>query len=153
MQGRCRVGSKCREDDWQPEWMREHTHCVAQEKIRTVMKRQGSAGALCTRWSPSCCPSSPCCLRRTTRCAPHSGIHWHCWHRLSSLIRRVGCIAPASLGQLTVISQQNAERLLTAIASASQSPANIDAAKQWRETREEFKKKVARIVRKSQEML
>ncbi len=34
-----------------------------------------------------------------------------------------------------------------------ESPANIDAAKQWREHRDEFKKKVARIVRKSQEML
>lgn len=34
-----------------------------------------------------------------------------------------------------------------------ESPANIDAAKQWREDRDGFKKKVARIVRKSQEML
>lgn len=34
-----------------------------------------------------------------------------------------------------------------------ESPANIDAAKQWREDREGFKKKVSRIVRKSQEML
>jgi ubiquitin-conjugating enzyme E2 G1 len=34
-----------------------------------------------------------------------------------------------------------------------ESPANIDAAKEWRENRSEFKKKVARIVRKSQEML
>ncbi|KAG7673944.1 hypothetical protein KSW81_007121 [Nannochloris sp. 'desiccata'] len=34
-----------------------------------------------------------------------------------------------------------------------ESPANIDAAKDWRENRAEFKKKVARIVRKSQEML
>jgi len=34
-----------------------------------------------------------------------------------------------------------------------ESPANIDAAKEWRESREDFKKKVARIVRKSQEML
>lgn len=34
-----------------------------------------------------------------------------------------------------------------------ESPANIDAAKEWREDREAFKKKVARIVRKSQEML
>jgi ubiquitin-conjugating enzyme E2 G1 len=33
-----------------------------------------------------------------------------------------------------------------------ESPANIDAAKQWRESREEFKKKVGRIVRRSQEM-
>ena len=34
-----------------------------------------------------------------------------------------------------------------------ESPANIDAAKQWRDDRDGFKKKVARIVRKSQEML
>ncbi len=34
-----------------------------------------------------------------------------------------------------------------------ESPANIDAAKQWREDRDGFKKKVGRIVRKSQEML
>lgn len=32
-----------------------------------------------------------------------------------------------------------------------ESPANIDAAKQWREDREGFKKKVGKIVRKSQE--
>lgn len=34
-----------------------------------------------------------------------------------------------------------------------ESPANIDAAKDWRENRAEFKKKVAKVVRKSQEML
>ena len=34
-----------------------------------------------------------------------------------------------------------------------ESPANIDAAKQWREDREGFRKKIARLVRKSQEML
>ena len=34
-----------------------------------------------------------------------------------------------------------------------ESPANIDAAKDWRENRPEFKKKVSRIVRKSQESL
>lgn len=33
-----------------------------------------------------------------------------------------------------------------------ESPANVDAAKQWREDREGFRKKVARIVRKSQEI-
>jgi ubiquitin-conjugating enzyme E2 G1 len=32
-----------------------------------------------------------------------------------------------------------------------ESPANLDAAKEWREDRELFKKKVRRIVRKSQE--
>lgn len=34
-----------------------------------------------------------------------------------------------------------------------ESPANIDAAKEWRDNREEFKRKVGRIVRRSQEML
>ncbi|CAL5404555.1 unnamed protein product [Camellia sinensis] len=34
-----------------------------------------------------------------------------------------------------------------------ESPANVEAAKEWRERRDEFKKKVGRCVRKSQEML
>ncbi|KAM1406574.1 hypothetical protein ACFXTH_001235 [Malus domestica] len=34
-----------------------------------------------------------------------------------------------------------------------ESPANVDAAKQWRESREEFRKRVGRCVRNSQEML
>ncbi|KAJ4971349.1 hypothetical protein NE237_004448 [Protea cynaroides] len=34
-----------------------------------------------------------------------------------------------------------------------ESPANIEAAKEWRERRDDFKKKVSRIVRRSQEML
>ncbi|WZZ90189.1 ubiquitin-conjugating enzyme E2 7 [Brassica napus] len=34
-----------------------------------------------------------------------------------------------------------------------ESPANVEAAKEWREKRHEFKKKVSRCVRKSQEML
>ncbi|XP_020521288.1 ubiquitin-conjugating enzyme E2 7 isoform X2 [Amborella trichopoda] len=34
-----------------------------------------------------------------------------------------------------------------------ESPANIDAAKEWRDHRDEFKRKVSRIVRKSQEAL
>lgn len=33
------------------------------------------------------------------------------------------------------------------------SPANVDAAKDFRDHKDEFKKKVARIVRRSQEML
>ena len=33
------------------------------------------------------------------------------------------------------------------------SPANVDAAKDWRDNRQEFKRKVARIVRRSQESL
>ena len=34
-----------------------------------------------------------------------------------------------------------------------ESPANVDAAKEWREDRDAFKKRVARLVRKSQEMM
>ncbi len=34
-----------------------------------------------------------------------------------------------------------------------ESPANVDAAKMWRESKEDFRKRVARIVRKSQESL
>ncbi|WVZ01065.1 hypothetical protein V8G54_027134 [Vigna mungo] len=34
-----------------------------------------------------------------------------------------------------------------------ESPANVEAAKEWRDRRDEFKKKVSRCVRKSQEML
>jgi len=34
-----------------------------------------------------------------------------------------------------------------------ESPANIDAAKEWREDKEGFRKHVGRCVRKSQEML
>ncbi|TQE11849.1 hypothetical protein C1H46_002483 [Malus baccata] len=34
-----------------------------------------------------------------------------------------------------------------------ESPANVEAAKEWRDRREDFKKKVSRCVRKSQEML
>eukprot|EP00897_Mesotaenium_endlicherianum_P001128 jgi/Mesen1/11015/ME000098S10410 len=34
-----------------------------------------------------------------------------------------------------------------------ESPANIDAAKEWRDTKDDFKRKVSRIVRRSQEMM
>ncbi|CAM6085300.1 unnamed protein product [Calypogeia fissa] len=34
-----------------------------------------------------------------------------------------------------------------------ESPANIDAAKEWRDHKEEFKRKVSRIVRRSQETM
>ena len=50
------------------------------------------------------------------------------------------------------------ETILLSIISMLSSPndesaANIDAAKEWRDDRAEFKKKVGRVVRKSQEML
>lgn len=34
-----------------------------------------------------------------------------------------------------------------------ESPANVEAAKEWRDNRAEFRKKVSRCVRRSQEML
>mmetsp|Transcript_69064 Transcript_69064/g.152465 ORF Transcript_69064/g.152465 Transcript_69064/m.152465 type:complete len:171 (-) Transcript_69064:87-599(-) len=53
---------------------------------------------------------------------------------------------------------QSVETIMISIISMlsspnDESPANVDAAKEWREDREGFKKKVGRIVRKSQEML
>jgi len=51
---------------------------------------------------------------------------------------------------------QSVETIMLSIISMlsspnDESPANIDAAKQWRDDRDAFKKAVARIVRKSQE--
>jgi len=44
-------------------------------------------------------------------------------------------------------------RIISMLSSPSdESPANTDAAKEWREDRDEFKKKVSRIVRRSREM-
>lgn len=53
---------------------------------------------------------------------------------------------------------QSVESIMISIISMlsspnDESPANVDAAKMWRDNRDEFKKKVARIVRKSQEMI
>ncbi|GAX76101.1 hypothetical protein CEUSTIGMA_g3544.t1 [Chlamydomonas eustigma] len=53
---------------------------------------------------------------------------------------------------------QSVETIMISIISMlsspnDESPANVDAAKEWREDRDAFKKKVSRIVRKSQEML
>lgn len=53
---------------------------------------------------------------------------------------------------------QSVESIMISIISMlsspnDESPANVDAAKQWRDDREGFRKKVARIVRKSQEMV
>jgi len=53
---------------------------------------------------------------------------------------------------------QSVETIMISIISMlsspnDESPANVDAAKEWREDKDGFKKKVSRIVRKSQEML
>jgi ubiquitin-conjugating enzyme E2 G1 len=53
---------------------------------------------------------------------------------------------------------QSVETIMLSIISMlsspnDESPANIDAAKEWREDREGFKKRVARVVRRSQESL
>ena len=58
--------------------------------------------------------------------------------------------------QLTFRLMTQVESIMLSIISMlsspnDESPANIDAAKQWRDSKDEFRKKVARIVRKSQE--
>lgn len=63
-------------------------------------------------------------------------------------------IAPIATSVLATVLQ--VESIMLSIISMlsspnDESPANIDAAKQWRDSKDEFRKKVARIVRKSQE--
>ncbi|KAK9186867.1 hypothetical protein WN944_018256 [Citrus x changshan-huyou] len=58
----------------------------------------------------------------------------------------------------TTLAQIEVESIVLSIISMlsspnDESPANIDAAKEWRERKDEFKKKVSRCVRKSLEML
>eukprot|EP00274_Cyanoptyche_gloeocystis_P004619 CAMPEP_0196653620 /NCGR_PEP_ID=MMETSP1086-20130531/3275_1 /TAXON_ID=77921 /ORGANISM="Cyanoptyche gloeocystis , Strain SAG4.97" /LENGTH=167 /DNA_ID=CAMNT_0041984913 /DNA_START=89 /DNA_END=592 /DNA_ORIENTATION=- len=53
---------------------------------------------------------------------------------------------------------QTVETILLSVISmlcspTDESPANIDAAKDWRDNRDDFRRKCARVVRKSQEML
>lgn len=53
---------------------------------------------------------------------------------------------------------QSVETIMISIISMlsspnDESPANVDAAKEWREDRDAFKKRVSRLVRKSQECL
>jgi len=61
----------------------------------------------------------------------HANERWNPVHTVESIL----------LSVISMLSSPNDE-----------SPANLDAAKQWRENLPEFKKKVARCVRKSQEM-
>ncbi|KAF4398557.1 ubiquitin-conjugating enzyme E2 13-like [Cannabis sativa] len=55
------------------------------------------------------------------------------------------------------IAENSVESIVLSIISMlsspnDESPANVEAAKEWRERRGEFRKKVSRCVRKSQEM-
>ena len=56
-----------------------------------------------------------------------------------------------------ILKQSNQTILVSVISMLAdpndESPANIDAAKMWREDRKEFKKRVARCVRQTQEEL
>ena len=65
----------------------------------------------------------------------------HAWQQLSSY--RTDLLAQVETIMLSIISMLSSPN--------DESPANIDAAKQWREDREGFKKKVGKTVRKSQE--
>lgn len=67
------------------------------------------------------------------------------------------CDTCCSIAAIIVLHAQVESIMISIISMLSspndESPANIDAAKMWRDDREGFRKKVARIVRKSQEML
>ncbi|XP_024517530.1 ubiquitin-conjugating enzyme E2 7 isoform X1 [Selaginella moellendorffii] len=75
-----------------------------------------------------------------------------------SPVHTVCVLDPELSNFLLVVCASQVETILLSIISMlsspnDESPANIDAAKEWRERREEFKRKVSRIVRRSQEML
>ncbi|CAL5424370.1 unnamed protein product [Camellia sinensis] len=65
--------------------------------------------------------------------------------------------AASSMGSLGPFNRQVESIVLSIISMLSspndESPANVEAAKEWREMKDEFKKKVGRCVRRSQEML
>lgn len=76
------------------------------------------------------------------------------WHDAACFVGRIH----RTMLRYSMLSRTQVETIMISIISMlsspnDESPANIDAAKEWREDRETFKKKVARIVRKSQEML
>ena len=66
-----------------------------------------------------------------------------------NLLKARGCLSKRPLQVETIMLS-----IISMLSSPNdESPANIDAAKEWREDREGFKKRVARVVRKSQESL
>ncbi|EXB58133.1 Ubiquitin-conjugating enzyme E2 14 [Morus notabilis] len=62
--------------------------------------------------------------------------------KFSSTLDELNLVESIVLSIISMLSSPNDE-----------SPANVEAAKEWRERRSEFRKKVSRCVRKSQEML
>jgi hypothetical protein len=75
-----------------------------------------------------------------------------------AVLAPVCCCVRNDVAASLPIYEQQVETIMISIISMlsspnDESPANIDAAKEFRETPEMFKKKVARIVRRSQEML
>lgn len=80
---------------------------------------------------------------------------WHWWGAcrpkgrklliLVQLVTKSFCCLQVETIMLSIISMLSSPN--------DESPANIDAAKEWREDREGFRKRVARVVRKSQESL
>ncbi|WVZ68241.1 hypothetical protein U9M48_017202 [Paspalum notatum var. saurae] len=81
---------------------------------------------------------------------------WTPVHTVGFCIPRIQCYNFSPYSFCSAIG--NVESIVLSIISMlsspnDESPANIEAAKEWREKREDFKKKVRRIVRKSQEML
>lgn len=70
-------------------------------------------------------------------------MHCHCcWLRALTVLGNAPQVESIVLSIISMLSAPNDE-----------SPANVDAAKMWRDSRDEFKKRVGRIVRKSQECL
>ncbi|KAL0875624.1 hypothetical protein Bca101_025329 [Brassica carinata] len=60
----------------------------------------------------------------------------------------------ASAGPLFILLENIMSSIISMLSGPNdESPANVEAAKEWGEKRDEFKKKVSRCVRKSQEML
>lgn len=75
--------------------------------------------------------------------APCSTISQHV-DRHQPVLIRVGVLQVETI-MLSIISMLSSPN--------DESPANIDAAKEWRDERDSFRRRVSRIVRKSQEML
>lgn len=81
---------------------------------------------------------------------------WSGWHRGQQANRKVYCPPLHTVHTLLLLVLLQVESIVISIIAMlsspnDESPANVDAAKQWREDRDGFRKKVARIVRKSQE--
>ncbi|BDA40741.1 hypothetical protein WJX75_003528 [Coccomyxa subellipsoidea] len=89
-------------------------------------------------WHPNVYPDGRVCIS----ILHNPGDDPHGYERASERWSPVHTVETIMISIISMLSSPNDE-----------SPANIDAAKQWREDREGFKRRVARVVRKSQEML